>query len=982
MSEAEDRRVDPPTAAYRLGITAELLFQYTKASFERTTGLRSLRTVEIDGRTLFDTRELDEFDSIIAGAWPGSSEGRLTVPKAIVDHLRVESMGQCARLQNGICIHTAHLPPWAESRCHHHANLIRICSACHSEHDLQNSLPTGELLALKAALIERTRRNLAIRMQSVRPIGAVPRPTKRFVGREVELADLVEALRSGRSALVTGVGGVGKTELLVRALGVAGTGRRTFWMDVKTHGTSADVMAALRTSLGRDGVACPEEAVGTRLDAYQACVVFDGVEHATLGDFDDFQDTLTNLHAMTSGAQFVVTSQVQLHGFQPDAWIKLGRLDLEASRKLYEGDHVGARRRDDDPTALLAFCDGHALTIRLATALRDHYGGSTGAMGSINAKGAAAVYLPGRTRQMPTTSLELCLRTAYDALSHDARKLLCALSECPAGVLTHYLEGDWLELGDTLEALAELRRWHLLELVHVRDALTRTLVLGPIRAFASQTLRNEDQPSYEETIERLSHAFKMMVAVLELNYSNAESTAYVVTRYGEELPNFLRLLETARGFPEKTALGLTTVSITQAMMRYFFVRGLPEQGARVMLEAAELAVDIGHAKRASGLILQSCALADRARDPAIMAAGFALAAKLEAQISDEEVLADLALVRGLAARSGGDHRATETHSREAFERYRRLLRLAVTEQKAASENFEWHDDTVDELHNDLSNALGLLAFAQMSQERYAEAGQTYRHALQHERGASIGVNRGQTLHQIGNCESHLGNFVDAAKLYIEAATIFARVEMEGYLSNAVGELGYALLDIDGGYPLQGLEGETVVAALEDLAADIVRVFNPSTVIDHYRASGMIRKTFGCIITATLTGADAALKDRCMALWLESLEPLLQDVVDGRRPDDHSYPLVKMQTALSLGFYAAEMEVAFLEEPRLPRDPMSQLLKAVCDSDDWTRQVIRVVDWLAAMLTHRWKLEGGRSERLHEFVKNYDEGVVDWLDLRL
>lgn len=256
--------LSPIEAAYHLGITRELLFQFTKRSFARASGLRSLRTVEIRGETRFARHELDEFDALLAGPWTGSAETRPAITKAIVDHLRAESRNQCARCGSGIGVDTAHIVSWAESRSHHPHNLIRLCSRCHREHDTEHSLPTYELRALKDRLIARTRetliRDTGSRVQRLRP----PRPSPFFAGRQEELAILAEALQSGKSVVISGSGGAGKSELLLQALSGAGPTQIILWLDVEQYPTAADVLAALQTALGSDDQACSDDELSLR----------------------------------------------------------------------------------------------------------------------------------------------------------------------------------------------------------------------------------------------------------------------------------------------------------------------------------------------------------------------------------------------------------------------------------------------------------------------------------------------------------------------------------------------------------------------------------------------------------------------------------------------------------------------------------------------------------------------------------------------
>ena len=290
----------PLEAAHHLGITTELLFQFTKRKLGKTRGLRPLPTVEQDGQTRFSRLDLDAFDSMLRGEWCDPSEGRLSIPKAILDHLRAESRNQCARCGSGVGVETAHIRPWATSRSHHPHNLLRICSACHREHDAQHSLTTEDLQAIKDCLIARTRANLMERAQPSRKHLRSPRASQDFVGREKELEVLVDALRSGRSAAVYGVAGIGKSELLLQAISRCNTGRPVLWCNVEQCRNVADVVSALRAALAIGGSEYDVEDLPSRLDAAHVCVVFDGIEQAILDDLDKFEDTVHALFHATS----------------------------------------------------------------------------------------------------------------------------------------------------------------------------------------------------------------------------------------------------------------------------------------------------------------------------------------------------------------------------------------------------------------------------------------------------------------------------------------------------------------------------------------------------------------------------------------------------------------------------------------------------------------------------------------------------------
>lgn len=70
----------PLAAGHCLGITSELLFQYTKSGVAKASRMRALSTVERSGAMLFSTTKLDTFDVLVAGAFQELWSGRCFPP--------------------------------------------------------------------------------------------------------------------------------------------------------------------------------------------------------------------------------------------------------------------------------------------------------------------------------------------------------------------------------------------------------------------------------------------------------------------------------------------------------------------------------------------------------------------------------------------------------------------------------------------------------------------------------------------------------------------------------------------------------------------------------------------------------------------------------------------------------------------------------------------------------------------------------------
>lgn len=977
-TKAEDEKLlTPLEAAHHFGITTELLFQFTKRNFGRSAGLRALETVEHKGQTRFILSELKAFDSLLGGPWSDSSEDRPAIPKAILDHLRAESRNQCARCGSGIGVDTAHIRPWKDSRSHHPHNLIRICSACHREHDSQNSLSAEELQALKDRLIAGTRANLKERMQPLHKHLRPPRPLRDFVGRESELEMLVEALRSGRSASIFGVAGIGKSELVVQALDRCEIGRPVLWCNIEQYRKVADVMSALQSALSIEGIECSDQQLPSRLDAIHACVVFDGIEQSGLDNLDEFEDTVDTLFRSTSDTQFVSTSQVLLHRLPAEAQLRLGGLKETASRSLLRqscGTDEGVISGQDGE--LLKFCDGHTLAIKLAGALTAHYGTTAAALDAINHRGTKSVSLSGRKHHTRLTSFERCLQTAYETLELSSRQTLWALAQAPAGVLTDSIDRMWLDFDDIADAVASLRKWHLIETSQIEDEPSRTRILTPIREYVNRCGRDEDRDAFDQIVGKVVRNFAVIVAVIELNYDTPEDTPYALWRFGHEYPNLLHVLALAQERQDNEEVVTTALSVVQSLIRFFCVLRLPEQGAHVLYEAADLAVRTGHFKRASGLAMQFFTLAQRSGDDALITKVQSIVDHIAPVTTDLKVLSDVAMCRALAAQSRKDFSEAERQAQQAFEGYRTVGR-ALKGKAEADDDIELKRQG---LHNDISNALGMLGFALLSQEKFQEAAQAYRHSLQHQRGASIGVNRGQTLHQIGNCESNLGNHEAAAKLYLEAARIFHFIGMEEYLSNAFGELGYALLDVDLPEVLDHLDDRIVDHALADLNKDTIRIFDPERPLDHQQCIGMIRKVFGTVTLLSLAGHGEKLGPFCMNLGNEVVAGIAGQIDAGVRDTDERFPILMIDVALRLGMLIAKCENDLRMNGDVADDTVGNILRTVCEAHEWAQNTMRILDWTAVYLARRLQFKGIDTARIREFATNYRDDVVDYLDL--
>ena len=767
------------------------------------------------------------------------------MPKCVEDHLRSESDNQCARCGSGVGVQTAHIIAWAVSRSHYHGNLVRICSRCHDEHDKHKSLSTAELKRVKNRVVARTRAILASRMNLLGRRFAAPVADKTFVGRSESLQTLSAALRTNRTVLVRGLGGIGKTQLLLHALASVETERQLVWVDVERYATVQGVIAALAVVL-TDGTGTETlGALGERLDAIEACLVFDGVERITGSALDEIDDLLAELVNRTKVSQFVVTSQVDLQRTPFDSKHVLTGLAHEASRQLLRSCvQDGAALNSHSEAALLAFAEGHPLTLRLIAALVDHLGSGEVARVQLDKRGAQIVEIQRRAEQTPQTSLAHCLSLAYDKLLESERRLLYVIANCPGGIFAHQLE--YYGGPDAPLLVAGLRHWSLVQTQEADAAIARWYAVSPISSYVRQRWAEQHATEAQVLRETIVKDFGVMAAVIGMQSEDADDVPNMLWRFSQELPNMFVVVDEAEAQPGNQELSLLAAGVCSSLMHYFFVSRLPEQGVQLMRRGAQIAMREGNWQGASAMVAQAAALAQRSHDPRITAMVESMLDGISA--NDVEVKGNVVLARAMLVYRRGDAPATEKHAREAISHYR-----VVERELAGQVDHDLAEALRQQNSADLSGSFMMLGHGLLGQRRVGEALSAYENARDLMRGGDVAVNEGQILHQLGNCQSELGEHVEAAQSYSRAAACFHTVGMEEYLSNALGGLGYALMDFKDGAPFpDALPDEVLSDGLDDAARSVVVCLSALPRADDIARAWAVRKLFGTTVVVSFS----------------------------------------------------------------------------------------------------------------------------------
>ena len=982
-SDASPVLFTPFDAAHYLGITPELLFAYVRnAPKSRLGHNRRLPTVQAEGQTAFRRSDLEDFDSYLKQPWSNNGDDRPPIPTYISEYLKVECGGQCPRCGKGFKLENAHINDYAESLSHHHHNLIRLCSHCHDEFDSKRILALEQIAALKQRLIVMNRERIAQRAAGWRNlVTSAPTPSPIFVGREDEFDQLSRAFANCRTVCIQGPAGIGKTELLLTALRRADKNRSVLWFDVASFIEVSDIEFCVRAAVA-PVITEPKAGIGNLLDQIPRCVVFDGVETISRSKLDDLEDLFCKLIRETISTKFAFTSQAELHSVDIEARLELGPLGRRESLEIIQRSSDAAHTDfTDEPNLawLVAFCDGHALTLRIVAGLLRYFESAALVVERIHRLGVSALDNPTRRGQTKQTSLRISLSVAYTALEKDQQRLLYIVSQCPAGCWTW--DGNNYEVPDISAVIAALRRWHLVN-VEPGQAARKLFLLSPIKAFVEETYEDEQSAEANEALLCLTRHLAMQALVLWEKQS--EDTAYGVMRFRQECANYMHVLYKARERSGTHPEYLEFIGALASSLQVFcFVSGLTNRGAEIMRIGAEAAVRLDKVAAASGLLLMSIMLRRKAmhnpehiRETVIEVVDFTLRCR------DPHVAGNAAMAQAELAIADGELQRAYIHYQAAAKFYEAsLLEAEMGAEDNESSSPEGGAAAKPADHDNehmLSLALMGQGFVLEHTKRLEEALQIYQQAISLMEKERDELNLGSVLHQVGNCNADMGNGVDAFSSYLRAARIFLKIGVSGHLSNSTSELGYVLIDYDSGTSLDNpLCVHLLVASLSDALDELSECY--STGVNPLRGPEcmrMIRKLFGLAAAVSFTSHNAILGSWAATIREQIVAPLVIQIDGGtRRKDDDGVPIMYLNIISALiGSLSGRGQVSETGSTTSIEE-IEHLARLCYKMYDFGWQACRLFDWLAAYLNRSRHIQGLTSDILLGAIEDVEEDAL-------
>ena len=419
------------------------------------------------------------------------------------------------------------------------------------------------------------------------PAAGAPAPATAMLGRQEELNEVIDLLRSGRTRLltITGPGGVGKTRLALAAgaeLAEDFAGSVTV-IELAPVLDPALVLPTIGRSLGlaQVGRSDPLEAVVRLVADRRQLVVLDNLEHLLTA-----APALATLLARCPGLVVLATSRALLR-IAAEQDFPLAPLSVPAGPDLAavaaspaaqvfltRALAVAPRLRLDKDTApaIAAICqrlDGLPLALELAAAhaqllppaaLRDRLTSSLGL--------ARRRDLPERQRTMAAT-----LDWSHDLLTRDEQRLLRRLSVFAGGFTLDAAEQISGEDVDVLSALAGLVEQSLVLPEQAPEARYR--MLEPVRQYAAGRLR--DAGEAEPVRDRHADHVCDLAAAARMELRGGEQAAWV-RRLEREQDNLRTAMATLRERADLDRLA----RLGGDVWLYWALRGYVTEGLRSM----------------------------------------------------------------------------------------------------------------------------------------------------------------------------------------------------------------------------------------------------------------------------------------------------------------------------------------------------------------------------------------------------------------
>jgi len=503
---------------------------------------------------------------------------------------------------------------------------------------------------------------------AARVTGNLPAELTSFVGRRGELAEVKRLLAGSRLVTLTGVGGVGKTRLALRAAaGLRRAFRDGVWLvqldQVRDEGLVAQAVAEALGLQDRAGYA-PDAALAEYLAGRQLLVVLDNCEHLT----DAVAKLADMLLRAAAGLRVLATSREALNimaetvlAVPPLPVPEAGQPLTEAELEVFPAARLFAERAaqvvpgfavtEANAAAVAGICrgvEGLPLAIELAAARLPVLSAE-----QIDARLGDRLGLltrGGRGRPARQQTLRTSIEWSYELCSPAERLLWARLSVFAGGFELDAAEGicadRLLAAGDVLELLAALAAKSILAVAH-SQGVARYRLPEPLREYGQERL----QSSGEDTALRRRHRdwHEQLARRVDTDWLSPQ-IAGLTARLHREHANVAAAQEFCQAEPGEAEAGLRIA--LHVWLFYYWGAGYVSEGrhrlGQVLAQAGEPTV-----WRAQGLLLAGL-LATLGGDPGAAQPLLEQGTSLASQLSDPATSAFAAWAAGHVCMFAGD----------------------------------------------------------------------------------------------------------------------------------------------------------------------------------------------------------------------------------------------------------------------------------------------------------------------------------------
>lgn len=800
--ENKDKLLSATDAAIYMGITKELLYAYIKNAPKKNKGdSRRLSSILIEGQNYFDKGELDNFDAYLKEPWSDSASQRPPIPTYIKDYLKIEVQGKCPISGIGYPLEDAHISPYCESLNHHHHNIIRISGNVHTKID-RGIISRDILSQTKNNLIQKLKETLKEKAQLKRSTFDVPNPNPFYIGREELIRDLVRAMSDTQLVVIEGIGGIGKSELLIQAINnTVESYNPVVWIDIEQIETFADFLILFSNAVYEYYKVSFSDSGFEVLQNIQTTFVLDSLEKLLINEKDEIEDFITELLSRCPTIQLLITSQIDLSLLDwPLKVFKLQGLNNEESISLiYTTLDENLELEDTEINWILEFSNGHPLTLKLISTLIKYHHSVPRVIQLL--KESEKVQHPTRQKHNKSTSLSVCLNTIYDILNKKQKDILHFLKFYPAGMILDFARKKF---NDTsfFNDIANLQQFFFIDIKEDILTIERLIIPNPIRSFLKMTIENENK-QFDIGIEKEAITEIMLSAVIiDLHYISTGhygSSSYGIMRLEAEIPNLLFASNTAdsRAIQHEKLNNieirnsyLNIISgISSAIGQFCFTRNYYKHGIFFAQLGIKAYIELKEYSFASTQYLYLAQMQVRLFDIQGLENTTKKIKTLLDQSEEKVVLINTRWIEGIL----NLQLKMYSKARDSFSEAKTILEKIIQE----FEYDEYDDISVVSRDSDIGNIKLLKSYIAKTYEdenNYSEASSIYKEIIDNLSENFPEGNVASIYHHYAYCLSQTEKKEESVKYYSLAINNFSTTGNFDYLANSISDLGLFIVE--------------------------------------------------------------------------------------------------------------------------------------------------------------------------------------------